>query len=267
MSDNSSNIANLPLPNSLPPDESIVQPGVQLFEMPPPLPGILTKTGLGSRGGFGDVYRGEWTQDDQAEPTQVAIKQLRPINSQHASNPAEAQERFERRIKRETVIWRQARHDNILPFLGYQLDGASAVLVSPWCGHGCLSDYSRAHPELNRSQKLNLLHGAALGLAYLHSRQPPIIHADIKPENVMISDEIRATLSDFGISRFMVEVGMHTTLTTSGGTPGTAGYQAKETFEADFRPTNMSDVYAFGGLILGTMSGKRPFHQFKAAAP
>ncbi|KAG8957118.1 hypothetical protein FRC00_004448 [Tulasnella sp. 408] len=175
MSDDSSNVANLPLHNSLPPDESIIQPGVQLHELPPQLEGILTETGWIGGGGFSDVYRGEWTQDGQDRPTQVAIKRLRPINPLHVSNPDEAQARFER---------------------------------------------------------------------------PPIIHADIKPENVMISDEITATLSDFGISRFMVEVGMHTGLTTSGGTVGTAGYQAKELFEPDFRPTNMSDVYAFGGLIL-----------------
>ncbi|KIO21938.1 hypothetical protein M407DRAFT_79769, partial [Tulasnella calospora MUT 4182] len=169
------------------------------------------------------------------------------------------------RIRRETVIWRESRHDNILPFLGHRVDGESAVLVSPWCEHGCLSFYIRAHPGLNRAQKLKLLRDAALGLAFLHSRQPPIIHADIKPENVMISDNIRAALSDFGLSRFMVEVGASTGLTTSGGTAGTAGYQAKELFEANFRPTDMSDVYAFGGLMLATMSGNPPFHQIQRA--
>ncbi|KIO21940.1 hypothetical protein M407DRAFT_122848 [Tulasnella calospora MUT 4182] len=234
--------------------------------MPPQLDGILTETGRVGGGGFSDVYRGDWTQVGHAQPTQVAIKRHRGINTQDVSNPAEAQARFERRTRRETVIWRDARHDNILPFLGYQFNGASAVLVSPWCKNGCLSSYIRAHPELSRSQKLKLLKDAALGLEYLHSLQPPIIHADIKPENIMISDDIRAVLSDFGISRFMVEAGMQTGLTTSGGTPGTAGYQSKELLESDLRPTNKSDVYAFGGLILGIMSGKRPFHRVRAVA-
>ncbi|KIO19236.1 hypothetical protein M407DRAFT_223443 [Tulasnella calospora MUT 4182] len=230
--------------------------------MPPQIDGILMETRWVGRGGFSDVYLGEWTQDNQDEPTQVAIKRLRPVDPHYIS-----QTRFETRIKRETVIWRKARHNNILPFLGYRFNSESAVLVSPWCKNGCLSSYIRAHPELSRSQKLKLLHDAALGLAYLHSFKPPIIHADIKPENVMINDEIKAALSDFGISRFMVEVGKHTDLTTSLGTTGTPGYQAKELLERDPRPTTMSDVYAFGGLILAIMSGQRPFQGLAAAAP
>ncbi|KAG9044750.1 hypothetical protein FS837_007574 [Tulasnella sp. UAMH 9824] len=173
--DDSSNVANLPIRSSLSPDESIIQPGVQLYEMPPQIEGVLTETAWVGGGGFSDVYRGEWTQVGQNEPTQVAIKRLRPISPPHAANPADAKAMFER---------------------------------------------------------------------------PPIIHADIKPENVMISENIRAVLSDFGVSRFMVEMGIRTGSATSGGAPGTASYQAKEILESGLLPTNMSDVYAFGGLIL-----------------
>lgn len=95
---------------------------------------------------------------------------------------------------------------------------------------------------------------AAQGLAYLHSREPPIIHADIKPENIVVSDRITSCLCDFGISRVMTALGTHTGLTTAGQGLGTAGFQGPELFEEDVVPTTMSDVYAFGGLILAVSS-------------
>lgn len=127
---------------------------------------------------------------------------------------------------------------------------------------------------------------AAQGLAHLHSLRPPIVHGDIKPDNIMVTNDIKGALCDFGISRVMTSLGMHTGLTTAGQSAGTAGYQAKELYEEDSRPTPMSDVYAFGGVILAvssarctggqlaytifwqTMSGKAPFHKKvgKAAA-
>ncbi|KAG8976949.1 hypothetical protein FRB90_008993, partial [Tulasnella sp. 427] len=250
--------------NTLPPDESAVQPGVLLYEMPPPIQGTLTgmdRTRLRSNGTYGDVYRGEWVPAGKRKSTPVAIKLLRPTNL----NPNETS-RFERRVKRETVIWKAAQHDNILPFLGYQISEKGPALISPWCEHGSLSTYLSRHPELSRSQRLKLLLGAALGLAHLHSRNPPIIHADLKPENIMITDEKEACLTDFGVSRFLVAEGVVSGLTSTGGTAGTLGYQSKELLmDENARPTKMSDVYAFAGLILATVSGKGPFAETRPA--
>ena len=83
------------------------------------------------------------------------------------------------------------------------------------------------------------------GLAYLHGLF--VAHGDIKPENVIVQDDLVAALCDFGISKIHVE--QHTGLTTSGVTGGTSGYQAKELLNED-PATPATDVYAFGGLIL-----------------
>ncbi|KIO22951.1 hypothetical protein M407DRAFT_27521 [Tulasnella calospora MUT 4182] len=117
-------------------------------------------------------------------------------------------DQFRTRIKRETVIWTMVAHPNILPFIGYQIIDDSPLLVSPWCQN---------------------------------------VHGDIKPENVIVQDNLVAALCDFGISKIHIE--QHTGLTTSGVTGGTSGYQAKELLD-ESPATPATDVYAFGGLIL-----------------
>ncbi|KIO31597.1 hypothetical protein M407DRAFT_67786 [Tulasnella calospora MUT 4182] len=164
------------------------------------------------------------------------------------------------RIQREIVIWKAAEHPNILQFYGYCIMDEKPLLISPWCEKGNLSSYLGEHPGLTEVQKLNVLRGAARGLAHLHCLEPPICHGDIKPQNIIINDELEAVLCDFGISRVMnCEAG--TGMTTLNTATGTQGYQAKELFQPKPRPTDMSDIYAFGGLILATMTGNPPFYK------
>lgn len=101
----------------------------------------------------------------------------------------------------------------------------------------------------------------ARGLAYLHSQTPPICHADIKPENVLVNDFPEAVLSDFGLSRVIQELDSSTGLTTGAGPKGSHNYMAPELFEdEDSKPTLESDVYAFGGLILAVGIQARDSH-------
>ncbi|KIO28104.1 hypothetical protein M407DRAFT_49918, partial [Tulasnella calospora MUT 4182] len=163
------------------------------------------------------------------------------------------------RMKREVFVWSQIEHPNLHPLLGYRLE-PQQWLISPWCRHGNLADYTRKNPGLSRLDKLRLTFQAACGLEHLHAQHPPICHADIKPENVLINDFLRAALSDFGLSRVLDGFGHRTGYTTSDGVKGTYNYIAPELFKGENpRPALQTDVYAFGGLILTVMSGKPPF--------
>lgn len=146
-----------------------------------------------------------------------------------------------------------------------------AMLVSPWCSNGDLAKYVLTNSQLTRDEKLKLVSksmfrivsiaqrsclslmgkfcGAARGLSYLHSRDPPIFHGDIKPQNVIIQDNLEAALCDFGISKVILDADKHCGLTTRNICSGTSGYQSKEILN-DGPPTTAADVYAFGGLIL-----------------
>ncbi|KAG8991408.1 hypothetical protein FRB90_001356 [Tulasnella sp. 427] len=227
------------------------------------LEGTLTKIDKIGSGGYAEVFQGVWKRPDD-QVYLVAIKSIKgSLPAGRSAQVTIEQNEFMTRIDRETTIWRVAQHPNILPFYGYQITGAEALLVSRWCKNGSLDLYIQKHGPLRDIEKLKLLCGAARGLAYLHSRDPPIAHGDIKPQNVIITDEIEATLCDFGIARFICD--FSTGMTSRNQGAGTTRYQAKELLlDSSPQSTSMSDIYAFGGLILATMSGKPPFHQLKS---
>ncbi|KAG8916209.1 hypothetical protein FRC01_003298 [Tulasnella sp. 417] len=208
-------------------------------------------------GSYSDVWRGTWAH--QGVEMVVCIKCLR--NNPPAADPTAPtltpRERFERRIRRETLV--QLRHPNVSPFLGYQFVHDQPWLVSPWMHNGSLPTYLKSHPDLSEFDKLRFLLQAARGLAYLHGSDPPIAHGDLKPENILITDEITAALADMGASRLILDG--HTGLTTSGTAPGSAGFQAKELIMGESLPTTKSDIYAMAGVILETLSGKPPFYR------
>ncbi|KAG9036509.1 hypothetical protein FS837_001658, partial [Tulasnella sp. UAMH 9824] len=237
------------------PGEPIFQSGAPIRDLIPQLKleGTLAKIEKVGSGGYGDVFQGVWKKSDD-EVVLVAIKSIRGsvvAEKKVTETSGEADEDkndFLTRIIRETTIWKVAQHPNILSFYGYQIVGEEAMLVSQWCKNGSLDSYIDKHKELKDTQKLKLLCDAARGLAYLHSRQPPIAHGDIKPQNVIITDKIEAALCDFGIARVMSD--FTTGVTTRNPGAGTIRYQAKELLLDASQPTNMSDLYAFGGLIL-----------------
>ncbi|KIO32693.1 hypothetical protein M407DRAFT_66410, partial [Tulasnella calospora MUT 4182] len=160
-------------------------------------------------------------------------------------------------IKREVFVWSQTKHPNLHPLLGYR-SRPQPRLISPWCSRGNLMDYLRENPGLSRRDKLRLIYQTACGLDHLHSQTPPICHADIKPENVLVNDRLEAALSDFGLSLVLEGLGAPSGFTTTERVKGTLNYMAGELFEGE-KANRESDVYAFGGLILTVMSGKAPF--------
>ncbi|KIO28574.1 hypothetical protein M407DRAFT_230255, partial [Tulasnella calospora MUT 4182] len=169
-------------------------------------------------------------------------------------------------LRRELAVWTRISHSNIHPLLGFKIK-PEPCLISAWCGNGNLMNYLGENPNLSRAEKLQLVQQTARGLAYLHYQTPPICHADIKPENVLVNDFREAALSDFGLSRVIQELDISTGLTTGAGPKGSQNYVAPELFEdADSKPTLEADVYAFGGLILAVMTGSPPFAQVNSLA-
>ncbi|KAG8995235.1 hypothetical protein FRB90_000221, partial [Tulasnella sp. 427] len=243
--------------------DSMVQPGRPIFnrEVPPEIGGTLERIGDRLDGGLhADVYMGKWVTLEGKE-VKVAMKCIRMLNA--VDKP-----RFKTRIRRETVIWAATKHANILPFLGHRTYNGLPCLISPWCENRSLTRYIANTPGIKDYQILKLLRGAGCGVAYLHSFNPVIVHGDIKPENVVIQDNLEAALCDFGVSRVIVsfEKGSKSELTTTGNkVGGTAGYISREILE-DTSPEPSGDVFSFGGLILAALSGKDPFWKKKNEA-
>ncbi|KAG9032662.1 hypothetical protein FS837_002658 [Tulasnella sp. UAMH 9824] len=250
--------------------ESLIQPGVKLELLPEPLSGKLLSEERVTYGQQCELYKGVWAlSDHDYKPVALKCIRLRDLADDLGYDRSRifGIERMLKRIIREISIWVSLKHSNILPFYGYQTRDEELILVSRWSEKQSIDHFLALSPEFTIIDKLELLHEAACGLEYLHSMQPPIAHGGIQPKNIIITEELHAALSDVALSRVMTNLGVRTGLTTGGQAVEFAGYHAKELLlEEDSMPTLMSDVYAFGGLILSTLSGKPPFWRKSTSA-
>ncbi|KAJ7583592.1 kinase-like domain-containing protein [Mycena floridula] len=194
----------------------------------------------------------------------ICLKRLRIFTTQ----TAEIRERLLKKCCREAILWRQLDHPNVLPFLGVSLEvfAPSFCLVSPWMSNGNLREYVQLHPDFNR---LNAIRDIASGMQYLHGHIPPIVHADIRGHNVLVTNDLRCCLADFGLSSITEGVAL---TNNSSSNRGSFRWLAPEIIlpSADVKQLNRStrDIYAFGCTILEVYTGQHPFSQYiQADAP
>ncbi|KXN86648.1 hypothetical protein AN958_09826 [Leucoagaricus sp. SymC.cos] len=160
---------------------------------------------------------------------------------------------------KELILWSHLSHQNIVPFYGVWIPGENGqfCIVSPWMTKGNLNQYLSAFPDVSR---LPLLSDVIHGLDYLHKAN--IVHADLKGANVLVSDNGRAMLSDFGISH-IVSTRLETTTIASVGTPH---WTAPELAMGDgVSPTAESDIWSFGCVIYEVLTDNAPFHWLKTS--
>src|SRR3990167_7483679 len=114
----------------------------------------------------------------------------------------------------------QLSHPNVLLFMGVAVnDQRERYIITEYVDGGSVFDILRNKKEyfaLTSLQKKNILHGLALGMAYLHALKPPIIHRDLKSHNILV-DKSRnnVKIADFGLSRAISE----SSTMTATGTP------------------------------------------------
>ncbi|KIK68732.1 hypothetical protein GYMLUDRAFT_153912, partial [Collybiopsis luxurians FD-317 M1] len=121
-------------------------------------------------GGFADIWCGSLNKESK-----VCIKVLRLVMEQDK----EKRDKVRKQFHNEALVWRQLHHPNILPLLGVntQLFSPSFCLVSPWMENRDIITYLKQNPGHNL---LSVLYEVASGMRYLHSRDPPFVHGDIR---------------------------------------------------------------------------------------
>ncbi|KAF9644383.1 kinase-like protein [Thelephora ganbajun] len=184
-------------------------------------------------GGFMDVWKG------QLDEHQVCVKALR---TQSAGNL----DKIKRVFYREIIGWKYVSHPNVLPFLGISETLFPFCIVSPWMSNGSIIEYTRKNKRVNR---LQLLAQAACGLEYLHSLS--IVHSDINPGNILISEGGIARLGDFGIAGVITDPTIVEPGNTTTSEPGIVRYMAPELLNlsqfnlSNSNPSKESDVFSF----------------------
>ncbi|KIO25108.1 hypothetical protein M407DRAFT_211082 [Tulasnella calospora MUT 4182] len=137
----------------------------------------------------------------------------------------------------------------------------SIALISPWYANGNVQRYIKLHQDCDR---LKLLHEIARGLTYLHEFTPPVVHGDIKPDNILIDDDGSAIIIDFGLSRSLVET-IPGSISSNRGA-GNVRWMAPELVDGTLPKSLAGDVYSFASLALNILTGAIPFRNFTKEA-
>ncbi|KAE9404706.1 kinase-like protein [Gymnopus androsaceus JB14] len=165
-------------------------------------------------------------------------------------------------FSQEVLVWSQLDHPNVLAFLGINvhLFPERYCLVSPWYSHGSVVKYLSMHPEANKTKIINDI---LKGLKYLHTRNPPVVHGDLKGSNILVSDSGDCCLADFGLAGMMSA--FQTLSSLKGNQRGSVRWMAPELFSYTelARPSTYTDMYALGCTILEIITGAPPFSEVK----
>lgn len=181
------------------------------------------------------------THPDETTAIKVAIKIYKPQNALDIEG--------EQRFRDEFKIVYNCHHSNLIQPTHFAICGEMPYLVMPYCSRG--SSEKLVGKLTDEKQLWKYVGDVASGLSYLHAMQPPIVHQDIKPANVLIDESGNYAITDFGISVTRERYQHH-------DYSGTYAYMAPERF-SDELPQAASDVYAFGVTIYELLTGQVPF--------
>ncbi|XP_076950065.1 receptor-like protein kinase ANXUR2 [Bidens hawaiensis] len=194
------------------------------------------------RGGFGSVYKGVIIHDK--EPTPIAVKRL---DKRHGQG--------EQEFLTEVEILFEYKHENIISFVGYCNEKDESISVFEYASMGSL-DRHLNNPSLTWTERLQIGIDVATGLDFLHgggSTQAAMIHRDIKSTNILLTDDWKAKISDFGLSIITaIDDEMDFEFDEA---CGTFGYIDPLYRKQGFL-TRESDIYSLGVVLFEIMCGR-----------
>ncbi|XP_073139436.1 leucine-rich repeat receptor protein kinase HPCA1-like isoform X2 [Henckelia pumila] len=196
-------------------------------------------------GGYGKVYRGNLSNGKL-----VAIKRAQIGSMQGALE-----------FKTEIELLSRVHHKNVVSLIGFCFDQGEQMLVYEYIANGTLKDSisGKSGIRLDWARRLGIALGAGKGLQYLHDlADPPIIHRDIKSNNILLDERLTAKVADFGLSKLKESEKDHVTTQVK----GTMGYLDPEYYMTQ-QLTEKSDVYSFGILLLELATARNPIEKGK----
>ncbi|EME29177.1 serine/threonine protein kinase [Galdieria sulphuraria] len=189
-------------------------------------------------GAVGVVYLGLW------QGTLVAVKQ---VLCPHLD--LDSRKTLEHEVRINSLL----RHPNIVLFMGVIFHSDQSIsLLSEYCEKGSLQRliYDKQF-DLNYTFIMKFSVDAAQGLAYLHSRSPPILHRDLKSANLLVDSSWNLKIADFGMSAVLSNIHQD-------GALGTIQYTAPEVLRNE-RPSQASDIYSLGMVLWEMGARELPF--------
>ena len=197
-------------------------------------------------GGSSDVYLGEY------RGTEVAVKKLRLL---------EGKKDYIKEYKREVSSLFLLYHPYLVLLMGVIAEPLNLSIVTEFCKGGNLFEllYKRPNIYLSWEFKKKILLQIAIGMNYLHTNDPPVLHRDLKSLNILLTNKIEKSsdtsdikISDFGLSR------LYQKSCILSGHLGTCYWMAPEIIVKKRYSTKV-DVYSYGIIIWEVCTRKTPY--------
>ncbi|HEY7121208.1 MAG TPA: Stk1 family PASTA domain-containing Ser/Thr kinase [Solirubrobacterales bacterium] len=196
-------------------------------------------------GGMADV----WLADDTELDRKVAIKILHDRFAQDAE--------FVQRFQREAQAAAGLQHPNVVGVFDRGAFDGTYFIAMEYVDGPSLKDLAKG--GMSSKDAINFTRQILNAARFAHRKG--IVHRDLKPQNVLIDDEGRARVADFGIAR----AGENSDITATGSVMGTAQYISPE--QAQGKPTTpRSDIYSIGVVLYEMLTGRVPFEGDSAVA-
>ncbi|CAM6105313.1 unnamed protein product [Calypogeia fissa] len=215
--------------------------------------GCLKESNVIGMGGAGTVYKGEFPGGEI-----VAVKRL------WVSRKPEVHVAKDQGFSAEVDLLGSIRHRNIVRLLGFCSNHETNLLVYEYMPNGSLGELLHSWKNGTKRDgkepniladwltRYNIAMGVAQGLAYLHHDcSPPIVHRDVKSNNILLDTNMEARVADFGLAK-LLESNQSMSLVA-----GSYGYIAPE-YAYTLKVDERSDIYSFGIVLLELLTGRQP---------
>ncbi|NXO98591.1 RIPK2 kinase, partial [Certhia brachydactyla] len=169
-------------------------------------------------------------------------------------------------LLKEAEILHKARFSYILPILGICNEPEFLGIVTEYMTNGSLNQLLHGkdvYPDIPWCLRFRILYEIALGVNYLHNMNPPLLHHDLKTQNILLDDEFHVKIADFGMSKWRVISMSQSRSESSLPEGGTIIYMPPE----DYNPSQKTrasvkhDIYSYAVIMWEVMSRKQPFEE------
>ncbi|RAL53388.1 hypothetical protein DM860_007060 [Cuscuta australis] len=197
---------------------------------------LLDKDCLIGGGSIGTVYKATFESG-----VSISVKKLETLGR------IRNQDEFEQEMGRLGSL---DEHPNIVPIQGYYWSSSLQLVLSEFVQNGSLAE----NPGLDWPRRFGIALGTAKALSFLHHDcDPPVLHLNVKPSNVLLGESYEPKVSDYGLGKILPF------LDNSGLTKShnAVGYVAPELAQT-MRVSEKCDVYSYGVILLGLVTGRGP---------
>ncbi|XP_063247597.1 receptor-interacting serine/threonine-protein kinase 2 [Prinia subflava] len=169
-------------------------------------------------------------------------------------------------LLKEAEILHKARFSYILPILGICNEPEFLGIVTEYMTNGSLNQLLHGkdvYPDIPWCLRFRILYEIALGVNYLHNMNPPLLHHDLKTQNILLDDEFHVKIADFGMAKWRVISMSQSRSESSLPEGGTIIYMPPE----DYNPSQKTrasvkhDIYSYAVIMWEVMSRKQPFEE------